>query len=400
MSDTRTDPLRIGLITPAWPGRNTANGIATAVAHLAAGLERCDHEVTIIPFEIDAPHDRTRIVPLPDHRWSLADRVRLKLGRDVENVVHNRFGHRIAAAVQEAVARHGIEIAVIEETQGWAEPLCRLVPIPVVITLHGPWCLHKNIQGHGDAGADNRREARELRALRRARGIISPARDTLVRTEALWDLPDIPRRVIHNPMPVPPASSSGDPERLLFVGRFDFHKGGDIVIDAFARIATRHPSCRLTFVGPDPGVERTGQPTLTLPEALARLPDEIRTRIDVLGQCDREQVAALRQSHGLTIVASRYENFGGTILEAMAAGSALVCTDVGGGPEVISHGETALLVPPENAQALADACLSLLDDPGRAQDMGKAARKYVENHLSPEVIGQKVADFLGLICRR
>ena len=119
----------------------------------------------------------------------------------------------------------------------------------------------------------------------------------------------------------------------------------------------------------------------------------------MLGQCSREEVSALRGTHGLTIVASRYENFGGTIVEAMAAGSALVCTNVGGGAEILSHEETALLVPPEDPQALATACLRILDDTDLARRMGVAARTYVEHHLSPEAIGRQMADFLTPLCR-
>ncbi len=394
-----SSPLRIGLVTPAWPGSRTANGIATAVAHLATGLGACGHEVTIIPFSIDAPHDFPRIVRPPEQRWSLLDRLRLRLGLDPEGTVHRGVGQRIAAAAREAIDRHGIEILVMEETQGWAGPACLQVPIPVVITLHGPWCLHKALQGHGDAQADARREARELGALRRARGITSPARDTLERTAALWSLPDVPRAVIHNPMPVPAVPTDGDPGRMLFVGRFDFHKGGDVVIKAFAEIARRHPSCQLTFVGPDSGVERPGLAPLALPEALSRLPETAQARIDIRGECSREDVTALRRTHGLTIVASRYENFGGTMLEAMAAGSALVCTRVGGGAEILSDGETALLVPPEDPQALAEACLRILGDPALARRLGEAARAYVENHLSPEVIARQMADFLMPLCR-
>lgn len=393
-------PLRIGLLTPAWPGSKTANGVATVVAHLTAGLEACGHEVTVLPFSIDAPHDFPRVVSVPQLRLRLLDRLRMRFGPDPEGTMHHHLARRVIAAVREAIARHGIEVLVMEESHGWASTISRHVPIPLVLTLHGPWCLHKTIQGNGDAGADARRETRERLALHHARGITSPSQDTLERTAAIWSLPALPRAVIRNPMSVPPAPADGGPERLMFVGRFDFHKGGDVVIDAFAQIARRHPSCRLTFVGPDRAVARPGHAALALPEALARLPGAVQARIDVRGECSREEVAALRRTHGLTIVASRYENFGGTMLEAMAAGSALVCTRIGGGAEILLDGETALLVPPDDAGALAEACLRLLGDPALARRLGRAARAYVESHLSPEAIGRQMADFLTPLCRR
>lgn len=392
-----SSPLRIGLVSPAWPGSNTPNGIATAVAHLAAGLESHGHEVTIIPFSVDAAHDFPRVVCVPEQRWRLSDRIQIRLGWDREGVVQRNVARRIAAAVQEAIALHGIEILVMEETQGWASTIGRHVPIPIVVTLHGPWWLHKAFQPPGSVAESDRRERREAEGLRRASAITAPSSDVLDRTREKWGVPSVPLAVLRNPMPLETEVPSFDPSRLehvLFVGRFELVKGGDVVLEAFAEIARRHPSCRLTFVGPDKGIERPGLAPLTLTEALSRLPGDVRARIDVRGQCSRAEVAALRWTHGITIVASRYENFGGTILEAMAAGSALVCTRVGGGAEILSDGETALLIPPEDPQALADACLRLINDPGLARRMGEAARSYVESHLSPEVIGRQMADFL------
>jgi glycosyltransferase involved in cell wall biosynthesis len=392
-------PLRIGLVTPAWPGSRIANGIATAVAHLTAGLEACGHEVTILPFVLDAPHEFPRIVNIPEQRWSLPDKLLMRFGPDPDGVLHRKVGQRIAAAVQEAISRHGIEILVMEESHGWAGVVCRHVPIPVVATLHGPWCLHKAIQNFGKTKSDVRREARESRALQQVQGITAPSRDALQRTAALWSLPDVPRAVIHNPMPVRPLIGSGDPERMLFVGRFDFVKGGDLVLEAFAEVARRHPTCSLTFVGPDRGVDRPGLARLFMQEALMRLPEATRARIDVQGQCSADYVSALRQTHGLTIVASRYEVFAGTMLEAMAAGSALVCTSIGGCAELLLHEQTAMLVPPEDPQALAQACLQLLDNPELGRRMGAAARAHVERHLSPEIIGQQMAEYLVPLCR-
>lgn len=400
-SGSAAGPLRIGLVTPAWPGLRVPNGIATAVTHIAAGLEACGHEVTIIAGSLDAPHGDARVVPMPDRPWSLLDKLRGRLDREATN--HRLLGERIAAAVNTAVSRHGIEIVVMEETQGWAGVVRRRVSIPVVVTLHGPWCLHKTIQGAGDLAGDARREAREAAGVRRADGITAPSQDTLTATRAAWGLPDMPQALIRNPMPLAPEGCLPDSamvQRLLFVGRFDFHKGGDIVLDAFTEIARRHPTCRLTFVGPDKGIGLPDGRRLTLQDALAGLPAEVRARVDVLGVRSRDDVAALRREHGIAIIASRYENFGGTMTEAMAAGSAVVCTNVGGCAEILSHEQNALLVPPEDPRALAEACLRLMQDPALARRLGAAARYFVADTLSPEAIGRQMAAFLAPLCRR
>lgn len=393
-------PLRIGLVTPAWPGTRTPNGIATAVAHIAAGLEACGHEVTILAHMIDAPHDHPRVVILPPMHLDLSDRIRMRI--NAEAALGISVAKRHAALVKEAQRRHGVEIVVMEETQGWAGETRRRVSIPVVATLHGPWWLHRAAAGAEDEAASTRREAREAAGLRRVDAITSPSRDVMERTETAWGLPDIPRAVIANPVPLPVEPLTLDPnllERVLFVGRFDRIKGGDLMIAAFVRIAAANPRCRLTFAGPDIGIAMPDGGLVTLADTLASLPADLRARIDAIGPRTREEISALRHSHGITIVASRYETFGGTLVEAMAAGSAVVCTRVGGCQENVADERTGLLVPPEDPGALADACLRLMADPELAQRLGNAARRFVAEDLSPEVIGRRMADFLAPICR-
>ena len=70
-----------------------------------------------------------------------------------------------------------------------------------------------------------------------------------------------------------------------------------------------------------------------------------------------------------------YEPLGIVNLEAMACGTAVVASHVGGIPEVVSNGETGLLVPPDDPRALAGALNSLLGDPGRAAAMGRLGRE-------------------------
>ncbi|MEM3434375.1 MAG: glycosyltransferase [Candidatus Methanomethyliaceae archaeon] len=77
------------------------------------------------------------------------------------------------------------------------------------------------------------------------------------------------------------------------------------------------------------------------------------------------------------------------ILEAMAAGKPVVATDVGGCAEAVVHGETGLIVPPENPAALAEAIQYILEHPDEAQRMGEAGRQRVEKHFTLEAMVRK-----------
>ncbi len=400
-SGSNLRPLRVAFVTPAWPGVATPNGIATAVSHLTAGMQSAGPEVTIIPHYVDAPHDHPRVIPLPNVRPALLDRLRRKL--DPDGGFIGSMVDRHVAAIRRAIDLYGVEIVVMEETQGWVGEIRARVPVPIVATLHGPWWLHRMAGSAPDDAASARRGAREAKALQRVDGVTSPSAEVLRRTAELWGLPKAPAAVIRNPFPVPPQSidlTDNLLNHVLFVGRYDHIKGGDLVVDVFARIAAAHPAAQFTFVGPDGGIPRADGGMDTLADRLARLPEPIRSRINAVGRKTREEVAALRAQHGVALVASRYENFGGTLIEAMAMGSAVVSTSVGGQKEIAKDEETALMVPSEDTQAMADACLRLMRDLPLARRLGMAARSHVADSYAPEVIARQMADFLAKVLRR
>jgi len=181
---------------------------------------------------------------------------------------------------------------------------------------------------------------------------------------------------------------------VLFVGRFDRHKGGDTVLDAFSRLHAVRPGARLTFAGPDRGVRRQDGTILTMETALSTLPSAARGALTALGRQGAGEIAALRRTHPIALIASRYENLNYTMLEAMTAGQAIVSTAVGGPAEVFEHERTALLVPPDDPRAMADALLRLMDDPALARRLGQAARERLVGGFSPEVVARETIAFL------
>src|SRR4029079_5219080 len=91
----------------------------------------------------------------------------------------------------------------------------------------------------------------------------------------------------------------------------------------------------------------------------------------------RRDIPGVLHAMDVFVLPSLYEGFGIAILEAMAAGKAVVATRVGGIPEFVVPGETGLLVEPGNAMALAEAIGCLLRDPEQARHMGNRGRMRV-----------------------
>jgi glycosyltransferase involved in cell wall biosynthesis len=151
---------------------------------------------------------------------------------------------------------------------------------------------------------------------------------------------------------------------LTHVGRFALPKNHALLIEAFAQVRANTP-LYLLLVG-------SGELEGAVREQVAQLGLEGRVRF--LGV--RADVAEILNASDVFVLSSRWEGNPMSVMEAMASGLPVVSTAVGGVPELVRDGETGLLVPSEDAGALARAIQALVDDPARRQAMGAAARQH------------------------
>jgi glycosyltransferase involved in cell wall biosynthesis len=103
---------------------------------------------------------------------------------------------------------------------------------------------------------------------------------------------------------------------------------------------------------------------------------------DTLGFLGPAEVSALYDRASVVVLASQAEGLPNVVLEAMAHGKTVVATPVGGIPTVIRDGETGLLVPPRDAEALRHAIVTALGDADLRRRLGAAARERVEAYCS------------------
>ncbi len=140
-------------------------------------------------------------------------------------------------------------------------------------------------------------------------------------------------------------------------------KDHDTMLHAARRVATHAPDVRFILAGDGPLRSKV--------EARAR-EMHLHRRVTFPGHCSN--VGALLARATVCVLASRLEGFPNVILEYMAAERPVVATDAGGVREAVLDGTTGLIVAPGNPQALGDALIALLNDPARAQMMGRAGR--------------------------
>lgn len=165
-----------------------------------------------------------------------------------------------------------------------------------------------------------------------------------------------------------------DPHRhtrglILGVGRLVEKKGFDLLIEAVAAMAPTRPDLRCVLIG-------DGDQRAELEARTARL--GLTSRVRFTGALPQNEVASWLRRASVLAAPCRVATDGNqdalptVLLEALAAGVPAVTTPVAGIPEIITHGKEGLLVPCDDAPALADALGSLLDDPQRRAEMAAA----------------------------
>jgi alpha-maltose-1-phosphate synthase len=173
---------------------------------------------------------------------------------------------------------------------------------------------------------------------------------------------------------------------VVFVGRITRQKGVPVLLRAAAHL---DPEVQLVLCAGAPDTPELGAEVAGLVEELRK------TRAGVIwlsGMLSKREVIQLLSHSTLFACPSVYEPLGIVNLEAMACGTAVVASKVGGIPEVVADGETGLLVPPDDPEALAESINALTRDRDRAKAMGTAGRERAQSQFDWGKIAQQTAE--------
>lgn len=246
-----------------------------------------------------------------------------------------------------------------------AEALAADVGLPYIVTTHGSDVPGYNPHRLRLAHALARR--RWQRVARGAAALVCPS-ESLQEQVRRRD-PTLSTTVIPYGFESGRYSGAGERKRrILVVTRLLRRKGIQYLLEALRGLALEHD------------VHVVGAGLMLRP--LRRAARRTRTRVVFHGWLDNRsaELDALYESSDIFVLPSERENFPVALMEAMAAGMAVITTEGTGCAEVV--GDTAVLVPPRSAPALRAAILELTADPERCRRLGSAARERVERHLS------------------
>ena len=179
----------------------------------------------------------------------------------------------------------------------------------------------------------------------------------------------------------------------LFFGFLREYKGLDLLLTAWPQVLARVPNARLLIAG---------YPARLAPERRRVL----RAQADRVGALHRmeyipfEEVARYFVAADLIALPYRHISQSGVLYLALALGLPVVATSVGAWPEMLSDGENALLVPPENVPALADSLIRLLKDPTLRTRLSDSGQLLAAEHSWPRVAEKTEQAFQRLVDQR
>jgi D-inositol-3-phosphate glycosyltransferase len=396
MRYARPASLRVALVSEhasplAELGGPDAGGQNVYVAQLADHLARRGHDVTVytrqdspeLPPEVVTP-GRARVVHVPAGPAS-------RVPKDELIDYMPEFGAFLAR-------RWRSERPDVVHAHFWMSGTAAMIGVrglgvPVIQTYHALGTVKKRHQGAEDTSPPQRLAA-EAAIGHSCRRVLATCADEVAELAAMGVAHD---RVSVVPCGVDPrhfapsggpADAPSRPRRLVAVGRLVRRKGFDRAIRALAEV----PDAELLVAGGPPAELLFAEPEA---ERLLKVAEDhgVADRVTLLGSVPHGRMPALMSGADLVLSLPDYEPFGIVPIEAMACGTPVVATAVGGHLDTVVDGVTGALVPPaaDGDRDLAAVIRTLLDDPVRLARYGAAGRERVLAHYTWDRVADGVA---------
>ncbi|MGH7137568.1 MAG: glycosyltransferase family 4 protein [Pirellulales bacterium] len=381
--------MKIALLSYEYPPDTGYGGIGSYTFHQARGLAELGHEVTVFcgsarPARMLVRHeDGVRVVRL---RPSLPEGWERDFERDQMWWTRGRMRNAVtmAAGLEELSAHHSFDVVEAPECGAEAALIAARGDWPLVIRFHSPAEMIMPLY-------DVRQRDQLLSRFVERLGIFGATRHTAcseylaLEAQRRFQLPRVPT-VIHNGLDLAwfdTLSQSAAPQRVavprgntivFFGARLERRKGADLLADIMAPVLDEYPvSFVVAGVDNHQGIRASLARRLGRPRAGS---------FHYLGKVELDAVRLWLAEAAICLIPSRWENCPYSCLEAMATGTAVVASRVGGLPELVEDGATGLLVEMDDVPSFQSAVRRLVGDPSYAERLGQAARRRVEERFS------------------
>ena len=328
---------RVAVLSPRFPP--DAGGVEEYAAWVARSVRAAGHDVTVVTTGRRAGRDRHHGIPV----------IRLRSWLTVSNTPVNPLWWW---QVRRLLRRLDVDVVNAHApVPGLADLAAYRSPAPVVLTYHAG----SLVKGGHPVDPVLRAYERHLlpRVFARCRALIAVSPVSLAHATGRAHL--VPPGVDTDLFSPPDPGATRAP-RVLYVGRVERTsrwKGLQVLVDALPRLRQLVPDVRLEVVGDGDDVESLQK------QAAER---GVADLVDWRGRVEHDALPAYYRRVGVTVLPSltEAESFGMALAEAIACGCPVVGSAVGGIPFVVRDGEDGLLVPPGDADALAEALAAVL----------------------------------------
>lgn len=396
--------MRICLISREYPPDTGFGGIATFANHLALGLTELGHEVEVVALARDK--DKAKTVDAGGvrvHRVE-AHEIEGALGAVALCMPYSRYVLRSSSALWKKFCEiHSKRpFDVVDTPELLAEGIVPAVTkaAPLVIRLYTPHSKFIAEQLHNvTASFDHQFVAMlERVAMLSADVITSPSDDLADFVSRDLNYPRQAIQIVRNPIDPDQFSPEGEQAILpdsrklvLFIGRLEERKGIAYLINAIPRVVKEVPDVRFVIVGDDTNNGRGQKSVLAELKESIRLHD-VERYVEFVPRVPLAELPNYYRSADICVVPSIYDNSPYTCLEAMACGKPVIGTASGGTPEYLVDGESGVIVPPRDPEAIAGALVALLTNEQERLRLGANARTRVLEKFDRREIARQMLE--------
>jgi phosphatidylinositol alpha-mannosyltransferase len=357
--------MRIGIVCPySW---DIPGGVQAHVRDLAEKLLELGHSVSVLaPGDDDTPG-------LPPYVVVAGKAVPIPYNGSIARL---QFGVLSAARVRRWLRDGDFDVVHVHEPAPPSLSLlaCMIHDGPLVATFHAATSRFRFLSMFDTV-------LQPFLEKLNGRIAVSPAARKVIVEHLGGDAVVIPNGVdvahFRNASPLPGYPRTGG--TVGFIGRYEeSRKGMDVLVGAMDRLIGARPDLRLLIAGRGDAEE-----------FMEELPREVAARVDMLGQVSEEQKAQLLRSIDVYCAPNTgQESFGVILLEAMAAGTAVVASDLEAFRRVLDGGSAGVLFPAGDPDALATALGQVLDDPQLRSRLVAAGRAAVAPYDWSVIVGE------------
>lgn len=394
--------MRIALLSYEYPPETGFGGIGTYAWTQARALVKLGHDVRVVagslePGVFESEHDGVRVTRVndPDPFEGAAD----ALTADGMGWAPNRLRAAASAyrAMRELLEKESYDMVEYPECGADGMMVSTLLPVRCGVRFHSPGQLIMETYGASQHDQEVTAFLEQI-AVDQAQVRISSSHFLAAEVVNHMNVPT-PVHVVANgidldlvdrPPTVDVIDRFGLPARgavtIMFSSRLERRKGVHLLGDVCSEILTLYPHVHFVIAGADVDGQLAGtiQPRL---DSLG-----VGHRLHALGRVDLEEVRALLEYVDIHLLPTLWDNAPHATLEAMATGTAVVASDVGGLPEMIEHGSTGMLALTGEADSFIQALRRLIEDEDLRERIGTGARRRVETQFTDVGVAQQTVD--------